>query len=43
MVEIRSRLEVLYEIFGSTFSIFWFVPLHKGGLYQVMDDIKKME
>lgn len=43
MVEIRSRLEVIYEIFGSKLSLWWFVPLTRGGLYQVMDNIKKME
>ena len=33
MIELRTKKEVLYEIMGGPLSIYWFLPLTRGGFY----------
>ena len=36
MIEIRTKYEILCEIFGQEYCFNWLIPLTKGGLYGIM-------
>ena len=43
MAEIRTKGEVLREIFGGKFGIDWFIPLRAGGYYEIFNDPELMK
>ena len=40
MIEIRTKYEMICEIFGNKFNIGWFLPFKAGGYYGIFNDAK---